>query len=246
MTENQAQVTPPRSYFVDESGDGVLFGRRGRLLLGKPGSLRFFMLGLLDARDPAALQADLDQLRANLLAETYFQGVPSLTKTARAFHAKDDLPEIRREVFRILLAHDLKFSAVIKDMHSVAEYVRNRNLRDPQYMYHPDELYDLTVRRLFKARLHKEDKLPRLFRHTRQGESDPCPHSGSGDSPQQLLPQKGHSNNFGDSRACRSPSPICRTSGRRLLSVGIAAVIQQARRTVLTGNLGESIRRGRR
>lgn len=159
----QVRNTPPRSYFVDESGDGVLFGRRGKQLLGKPGSLRFFMLGLLDVRNPAALQADLDRLRADLLAETYFHGVPSLSKTALAFHAKNDLPEIRREVFRTLLAHDLKFSAVVKDMHAVADYVRNRNLRDPEYRYHPDELYDLTVRRLFKTRLHKEDNYRVFF-----------------------------------------------------------------------------------
>ncbi len=146
-----------RYYYVDESGDGVLFGGRGKLLLGQPGSLRFFMLGLLDVNDPAALQSDLDELRRNILNDPYFSGVPSLKKTARAFHAKDDLPEVRREVFRTLLAHDVKFSAVIKDMHSVADYVRNRNLRDSDYRYHPDELYDFTVRRLFKARLHKEE-----------------------------------------------------------------------------------------
>jgi hypothetical protein len=151
----QAKCT--RYYYVDESGDGVIFSRRGKLLLGQPGSLRFFMLGLLDVSDPVALQSDLDTLRREILSDPYFAGVPSLKKTARAFHAKDDLPEVRREVFRTLLRHDLKFSAIIKDLYSVADYVRNRNLRDPHYRYHPNELYDFTVRRLFKARLHKEE-----------------------------------------------------------------------------------------
>ena len=152
-----------RFYYVDESGDGVLFGKRGKQLPGQPGSLRFFMLGLLDVGDTAALQSDLDALRAAIVRDPYFKDVPSLAKTARAFHAKDDLPEVRREVFRVLLGHDLKFSAVIKDMLSVAEYVRNRNLRDGEYRYHPDELYDFTVRRLFKARLHKEDAYRVVF-----------------------------------------------------------------------------------
>lgn len=157
MTSSPGQTSRLRSYFVDESGDGVLFGKRGKLLLAKPGSLRFFILGLLDVGDPAALQTDLDALRSNLVADPYFRGVPSMTKTARAFHAKDDLPEMRREVFRTLLRHDVKFSAVIKDMRSVADYVRNRNLRESDYRYHPDELYDFTVRRLFRTRLHKHD-----------------------------------------------------------------------------------------
>jgi hypothetical protein len=40
------------------------------------------------------------------LADPYFKGVPSMQadakKTALFFHAKDDLPEVRREVFRVL------------------------------------------------------------------------------------------------------------------------------------------------
>jgi len=159
-----------RFYYVDESGDGVLFGRRGKLLLGRPGSLRFFVLGLLDVRDHAALQADLDALRADLLKDPYFKGVPSLRLTARAFHGKADLPEIRRDVFHILLKHDVKFSAVIRDMYSVADYVRNRNVRDPDYHYHPDELYDATVRQLFETRLHKQDSYRVYF--AVRGQSD--------------------------------------------------------------------------
>ncbi|MDQ1257990.1 MAG: hypothetical protein QG656_2598 [Candidatus Hydrogenedentes bacterium] len=156
MTESTENPQPPRWYFVDESGDGVLFGRQGKLLLGCPGFLRFFILGLLDVANPEELKADFDALRVSILADPYYEGVPSIAKTARAFHAKDDLPEIRREVFRILLKHDIRFSAVVKDLHAVADYVRSRNISDTAYRYHPDELYDLTVRRLFKERLHKE------------------------------------------------------------------------------------------
>lgn len=40
---------------------------------------------------------------------------PERGKTARFFHAKDDVPEVRVEVFRLLLAHELRFSAIVKD-----------------------------------------------------------------------------------------------------------------------------------
>jgi len=156
MTEPSQNPPRTRHYFVDESGDGVLFSRRGRLLLGQPNSLRFFMLGLLDVADPEALKHDFDNLRSAIATDPYFKGVPSLNKTVRAFHAKDDLPEIRREVFRVLLSHEVNFSAVVKDLYAVADYVRSRNMSTPGYRYHPDELYDLTVRLLFKQRLHKE------------------------------------------------------------------------------------------
>jgi len=128
------------------------------------------MLGLLDVNDPVSLQVDLDTLRRDILNDPYFSGVPSLKKTARAFHAKDDLPEVRREMFRRLLSHDIKFSAVVKDLYSVADYVRNRNLLQSGYRYHPDELYDFTVRRLFKARLHKKEEYRVCF--ARRGQTN--------------------------------------------------------------------------
>jgi len=170
MREVNEKPPQPRHYFVDESGDGFLFARRGRLLLGQPGSLRFFMLGLLDVPDPETLKNDFHDLRSAITTDPYFKGVPSHNKTARAFHAKDDLPEIRREVFRVLLSHEVKFSAVVKDLYAVADYVRSRSMRAPGYRYHPNELYDLTVRLLFKQRLHKEQTYRIFF--ARRGKTD--------------------------------------------------------------------------
>ena len=132
-------------YFVDESGDGVLFNSKGRVLAGQPdGAMGTFMLGLLEVHDPQALSAELAQLRADLMADPYFKGVPSFQpergKTAVAFHAKDDLPEVRREVFKLLLRHPIKFYAVVRNMQAVLAYVRERNARSGTYRYHPNEL----------------------------------------------------------------------------------------------------------
>lgn len=92
-----------KHYFVDEAGDPVLFDAKGGVLIGTPGCSRYFALGLLDVADPTVLGADLENLRAELLSDPYFKDVPSMQpatrKTALYFHAKDDLPEIRREVF---------------------------------------------------------------------------------------------------------------------------------------------------
>ena len=50
-----------------------------------------------------------------ILADPYFKGVPSLQpeqkKTALGFHAKDDLPEVRREVFSWLVGQPFRFLA---------------------------------------------------------------------------------------------------------------------------------------
>jgi hypothetical protein len=116
----------------------------------------------------------LNDLRARLLADPYFKGVPSMQpetrKTALAFHAKDDVPEVRREVFSLLQRHELHFSAVVRDKLQVVNYVRRRSKHDISYRYHPNELYDYMVRRLFKARLHKDDAYNVYF--AKRGKSD--------------------------------------------------------------------------
>lgn len=173
MTEDAAAPTK-RTYFVDESGDGVLFDRRGKPLPMREGWPQHFMIGLLDVPDPLALHADLSDLRRRLVSDPYFANVPSMKpearKTAVAFHAKDDLPEVRREVYAVLMRHPLRFSAVVKRMRAVLQYVTSRNQADPDYRYHPDELYDLTVRRLFAQRLHIHDAYDIWF--SRRGTSD--------------------------------------------------------------------------
>jgi hypothetical protein len=159
---------------VDESGDGVLFDRRGRPLIHRDGWPQYFMVGVLDVEDADALQRDMDALRVRLLADPYFANVPSMKpesgKTAAAFHAKDDVPEVRREMFGLLCRHELRFAAVVKRMPVVLDYVRSRNQTDPNYRYHPDELYDFTVRRLFRDRLHTHEAYDIWF--ARRNKSD--------------------------------------------------------------------------
>ncbi len=148
-----------KCYFVDEAGDPTLFGSRGKVLVGGEGCSRFFALGLADVEHPTKLATALAALRAQLLTDPYFKDVPSMQpgrrKTALLFHAKDDLPEVRREVFRVLRQHEIRFSAIVRDKLRVLTYVRRRNETDPEYRYNPNELYDYMVRRLFKTRLHK-------------------------------------------------------------------------------------------
>lgn len=164
-----------RAYFVDEAGDGVLFSRKGHILVGSSGCSRFFILGMLDIADPQDLSANLTKLRQNILSDPYFSGIPSLQleqrKTAIAFHAKNDIPEVRKEVYKLL--HDtsgLRFFAVVTDKLKVLEYVRQRNTRNGNYRYNPNELYDYLVRRLFKERLHKDEGYKIYF--ATRGKSD--------------------------------------------------------------------------
>jgi len=150
-----------KHYFVDETGDPILFDRKGHVVAGTPGRSRYFALGFLDVADPESLRADLDRLREGLLANPYFGSVPSMQaeqrKTALFFHAKDDVPEVRWRVFEALARHDVQFHAVVRDKAAFAHWVRETNRRSLEYRYHPNKLYDTMVRTLFRDYLHKED-----------------------------------------------------------------------------------------
>lgn len=156
-----------RYYFVDEAGDGTLFDARGRVLIGEQGVSRYFILGVLDVSNPEQLHNELEELRQNLLADPYFKKVPSMQpeaqKTALMFHAKDDLPEVRREVFAVLQKHEFRFMAVVRNKEQVLDYVKRRNAVDVSYRYNQNELYDFMVRVLFKNLLHQDDRYEIAF-----------------------------------------------------------------------------------
>jgi hypothetical protein len=141
--------------FVDEAGDPTLFANRRRAIVGTEGCSRFFIMGKLEVDDPAALSARLNALRERLAGHAYFHGVPSFDpargKTAVMFHAKDDLPEVRFQVFDLLASEGgrLRFHAVVCDKEKVLQDVRRRNETDPDYWYRHNELYDSLMRSLF-------------------------------------------------------------------------------------------------
>ncbi len=166
--QNPNTSIPTRHYFVDEGGDSTLFSKTGKVLVSTEGCSRFFILGLLDVPNPIVLKGSFDELRERLINDSYFKNVPSMQpkerKTALAFHAKDDLPEVRRDVFQILRdTEGLRFFAVVADKLSVLEYVRHRNKREADYRYHPNEFYDYLTGFLFKKRVRQQVRYEIIF-----------------------------------------------------------------------------------
>jgi hypothetical protein len=167
VTTTEQDAAGPLHYFVDEAGDPTLFNSKGRVIVGDQGCSRYFILGKLEIEDPAGLDAELRRLRAELLADPYFKGVPSMQpeqgKTALAFHAKDDVAEVRREVYRLLCSARLRFYAVVRDKLHLASYVQQQNAREPSYRYRQNEQYDLLVRELFGKLHHMADQVHICF-----------------------------------------------------------------------------------
>ena len=163
-----------RFYYVDEAGDGNLFGKRGQVVLNQPGCSRYFIVGVLDVTNVEQISRELSELREQLLKDPYFNKVPSMQPEARktyyAFHAKDDVPEVRREVFSVIRKHDFRFLAVVRNKVKLLDYVRQRNSQEISYHYHPNELYDYMVRVLFKNLLHKDQEYDITF--SKRGHQD--------------------------------------------------------------------------
>jgi len=147
-----------RHYFVDEAGDLTLFDRRGRTIIGVDGVSNVFMVGVAQIPNPEVAAKELNQLRASLLADPYFRGVPSMQpsarKTAICFHAKDDVGEVRREVFRILPRLGAKVQVAIRRKAAMAESARIA-WRTFGKKLSANDVYDDLVKRLFKNLLHQ-------------------------------------------------------------------------------------------
>ncbi|MCK4340343.1 MAG: DUF3800 domain-containing protein [Phycisphaerae bacterium] len=162
-----------RHYYVDEAGDLTLFNKRGRVIIGREGVSRVFMVGVAYLPSPPAVRRALGDLRTELLRDPYFNDVPSMRpgagKTALCFHAKDDLPEVRREVFKLLPSFGAKVRVAIRRKADVAEHARFVHRTHGRKLSQND-IYDNLVKRLFKNLLHKAEENRIVF--ARRGKSE--------------------------------------------------------------------------
>lgn len=145
------------TYFVDEAGDTTLFGRYGKPLISTEGVSRFFMVGRLEVSDIDALTSEIEALRLELLADPLLLAVPSMQikagKTALFFHAKDDVPEVRHAVFKLLLKHPMQLSVVVRDKQQLLLESLQKQALDSAYRYKANghDIYDDMIAQLLKS-----------------------------------------------------------------------------------------------
>jgi nicotinamide mononucleotide adenylyltransferase len=136
----------PRWFFVDEAGDPVFYGKGKRIIVGSDGCSRTFSVGFIRTYDPQSLRSKLADVRLEVLNERYFAAIPSVQKSLRAFHAKDDCPEVRKLVFTALEKMDFGVQVIVGRKQ---EY-RFRCSHDGSQ----DKFYDDLVGRLFHTQMH--------------------------------------------------------------------------------------------
>ena len=134
-------------FFVDESGDPTFYDRRGNLIVGQEGCSPLLLLGFVETSDPLPMRRALLDLQQQIAQDPYFQGVPSFTKSSLAFHAKDDLPEMRFLVYKALAT--LNFKAQFVVARKIERVFRNN------FAANETKFYDHLVTQLFRNCLHR-------------------------------------------------------------------------------------------
>lgn len=105
--------------FIDEAGDTTFFGKGKESIIGKNGVSMSFALGMVKVNeDLHDLRQRIEQKAIAIQDNPYYANVPSVRKRIQShgrfyFHAKDDIPEIRKEFYDFLLGVDFSLQAVI-------------------------------------------------------------------------------------------------------------------------------------
>lgn len=141
---------PKIYYFMDESGDPTFYNKYGTNIVGQDGCSKILIMGLIRTKDPRQLRLALAELQNELKDDEYFSGIPSMKKTLKSFHAKDDVPEVRQKVYSLLKTLDFK-----------AEFIVARKREDVFVKRHKKSesvFYNDLVSKLFENKLHKHDQ----------------------------------------------------------------------------------------
>jgi hypothetical protein len=134
-------------FFVDESGDPTFYDHQGNLIVGQPGCSSILILGFVETQDPQPLRQAVLTIREEIIHDPYFQEIPSLRKTAVAFHAKDDVPEVRYLFFKHIAALDFHAQFVVA--RKIERVFRN------SFQAKENLFYDRLVSHLFQDVLHR-------------------------------------------------------------------------------------------
>ena len=146
MKEPQAGST---WFFVDESGDPVFYDREGNLIVGQAGCSLILILGFVETQNPDAIRSAIVRLQQDVVHDAYFQGFPSIRRTAAAFHAKDDLPEVRYLFFKLLATLDFRTQFVVA--RKIERVFRS------SFQARETAFYDRLVSHLFENALHHHE-----------------------------------------------------------------------------------------
>ena len=138
--------------FLDEAGDCTFYGKKRKSIIGTIGVSNCFILGIVKFKEPfEQLREKIIILQQQVGNDPYFQ-VPSVLKKKEKngyfFHAKDDLPEIRKLFFDFIKTVNFSFEAVVARK-SIERFTTKH--KDKEQYFYADILSHLLKNKLQKG-----------------------------------------------------------------------------------------------
>jgi len=141
--------------FLDEAGDCTFYGKKRKSIIGTPGVSNCFILGMVKFKEPfEPLREKIITLQQQVANDPYFQVSSVIKKKERSsyfFHAKDDLPEIRKLFFDFIKTVSFSFEAIVARK-SIERFTTKH--KDKEQYFYADILSHL-----LKNKLQKGEKL---------------------------------------------------------------------------------------
>ena len=142
--------------FLDEAGDTTFYGSGKKLILGTEGVSKCFILGMLNVKEPLGpVREKVVALQIAIASDPYYRDVPSIKKKAAShgyfLHAKDDIPEVRKQAFELIAGMKCSFQAVVAR--------KIPSIHESKHGGKDDALYADLLSHLLKDKVAKYDKL---------------------------------------------------------------------------------------
>jgi hypothetical protein len=141
--------------FLDESGDTTFYGKGRKNILGTNGVSNCFIIGMLKIKQPLnEVREAVNELQQKVANDPYFDVASIRDKKASHgyyFHAKNDLPEVRKLFLDFINSIDCSFEAVVGRKN--IERYETKHKGKEQYFY-----ADM-LSHLLKNKLQKNEKL---------------------------------------------------------------------------------------
>ncbi len=117
------------------------------MIVGTEGCSPILGIGFIETDQPSEIRRVIAEIHNQIAGDKYLQSIPSIVKTNRAFHAKDDAPEVRYLVYQALAK--LNFKAQFVVARKIERVFRN------SFDAKETKFYDHLVSQLFTNVLHR-------------------------------------------------------------------------------------------
>lgn len=122
-------------FFTDESWDPNFYNKHSKNIIWNWVS-EIFLIWTINTENPKQIRKEIKNLKKEILEDEFLKWIPSIEKKRNnfTFHAKDDVPEVREKMFKLIKKLNIKGSIVLaRKKEAIFKNTHNAN---PEVFYH--------------------------------------------------------------------------------------------------------------